>query len=86
MKKNTRYRFNRTFRKGGTKMPKSLGAAKPLPSREDHFSTMVDETNGGTSNIQYKIIMLAISKALRRFVPPFHAASMHIRTLNGAVT
>jgi hypothetical protein len=32
------------FGKGGAKTPKSIGAATPLPSHEDHFRPMVDDT------------------------------------------
>jgi len=53
--------------------PKNLGAAKPLPSHEDHVNPTVDDTEGGIANVHFQIIILAISKALRRFAPPFHA-------------
>jgi hypothetical protein len=54
-------------------MPKSLGAAKPLPSRIDHVKLMIDRIKDGIPNVQFQMIMLVISKALRHFVPPFHA-------------
>jgi hypothetical protein len=46
-----------------------------LPSHEDPFNPTVDETKDkdGIPTIQFEMIMLTISKALRRFVTPFHA-------------
>ncbi len=54
-------------------MPKSLGAEKPMPSHTDYFKRMVDRTKDEIPNVPFQMIMLAISKALRHFVPPFHA-------------
>ena len=74
--------LQRDIRKGGAKMPKSLGAAKPMPSHTDHFRLMGNRTEGGIPNVQFQMIMLAISKALRHFVPPFHTSARDDLTLS----
>jgi len=72
--------LQRDLRKGGAKIPKSL-SAKPMPSHEDRVRPGVDRTKDGIPIIQLQMIMLAISEALRHFVPPFHTSAWDDLTL-----
>jgi hypothetical protein len=52
-----------------------------MPSHEDRVKPGVDCTKDGIPMIQFQMIMLAISKALRHFVPPFHTSAWDDLTL-----
>jgi hypothetical protein len=60
-------------RKCGANAPKSIGAAKPLPSHADYFRQTIDVTKDGILKNERRMINLVISGALRRFAPPFRA-------------